>query len=129
MALPQDCPECDAGFPHIYRKLVNAHPTSRFAFLGYDEDPVITWFMFHAPGAASLSAPPFEKYRTAMAAFTDLIDEKSTSKYHVLKEQSHVAWQHYGVVLADGGTKRDRPAVKAFIDAWALGTSDWGSVK
>lgn len=132
--LPQGCTDCDAGLPRTIEYTVDQHPDSRIALLAWNPDSVITPF-FYAPGTtAGWAAPPYDTYRTNLAALENLYDTKSNARYFTLADQQHVMLQGYGVVQSDGGisapySSRDGgTTLRAWVDAWVSGTN-WTSTR
>jgi len=135
LSLPEGCADCDAGLPQVMAHLTQAYPDTRFGLLARDQDAVIAWYFYGAPGLNDVLNPPVGAYGSALTALEGSQDATANAKYFVVAGSEHVLWPGYGARLPDGGYSAPLSSndggtnLKAWIDAWATGASGWESTR
>lgn len=133
--LPAGCTDCDAGLPRLMDHLLATYPDSRMGLLAFEQDHVISWYFYGAPGLDDILSPPVGPYAADLATLEASYDATANGRYFVLSGTQHVLWPGYGTRLADGGYSAPRPSndggtdLKSWIDAWATGAPGWTSTR
>ncbi len=132
LAPPAGCTDCDQGLPAWIRRLMTAHPTSRFGLMSYDRDRVISWFFFAGDGPDQALSPPLDTFRAALLALrTSSYAGRANARTFVVPGEAHVFLGDYENRAADGTVRPPITAangvdLREFVVGWATGAG-WAS--